>query len=140
MPRKPPELVDEQLDDDAPPEPPETLGTHGAELWRTVVGSYELRAADELVVLAQACATLDLVEQLRESIERDGVTVLGAAGQSRVNGALAEVRQQRATLAALLRSLALDLAELDGDDLAAHRDARVLSQRANRARWSGGTR
>lgn len=115
------------------PRKPARLGTQGARFWQQVAGEYELRP-DEIVLLETACRTLDTIAQLDAAMAGEPLTTRGSLGQLREHPLLSEARQQRMTLARLLRQLALP----EPDEIAAIRDA-ARSKRgraAARARWS----
>ncbi|WP_280317287.1 hypothetical protein [Nocardia wallacei] len=88
------------------PAPPKGLKPGGAALWRSIVGKYELRA-DEQRVLREACREVDLIDTLERELATDKVMIPGSMGQRVVNPLITELRQHRATLAALLKSLKL---------------------------------
>jgi hypothetical protein len=50
--------------------PPRTLGRHGRSLWDRIQSEYDVSD-----MLAQACAALDLAEQLHTEVERDGAVI-----------------------------------------------------------------
>lgn len=77
------------------------------QLRRAVIDSYEL-AEHELALLDAAASTVDLIEQLSARIASDGLMT----DTGRVHPAVAEVRQQRITLARLLVALRIPV----GDD------------------------
>jgi len=95
-----------------------------------VLARFELNR-DELEVLTEACRTLDLLDELRSALARDGVSVAGAAGQPRAHPMVAQINATRATLGRLLAHLALPSAE--GTQMPSTRSVRA--QRAAQARW-----
>lgn len=110
------------------PSPPSDLVARGRgrRFWRHVMGTYDLRL-DERELLAEVCRQLDLVEELRGQVGRDGATVAGSRGQRAVHPALVELRQVR-------QELRRTFAQFDWPD-----DEAVSSQRARRAaqqRWN----
>lgn len=125
----------------ARPRPPSTLGRAGAALWRRLTAPLApdealVFSASELVVLESACKTADVVAQLERVLRRDGPIVTGSQGQPRVNGVLAELRQQRAALTKLVRQLPEPSEPEAGgggrDETATQRRAR----RAAEVRWA----
>src|SRR5690348_12255724 len=88
--------------------PPKTLGDAGKHAWNTVTSKYELRA-DELRVLEDACATIDMVAFLTEIWEREGKPILtkGSMGQEVIHPIIGELRAQRAQAARLVAQLKL---------------------------------
>lgn len=111
-------------------EEPSGLGEAGAGLWRRVVDDYEL-AADELVLLAQACRTVDELEAMHQAIAAGPVTVKGSTGQPRVSGLFAEARAHRLALGKLLDQLALPA---EGEDVG-RTPAQARASKAANVRW-----
>ncbi len=68
-------------------------------MWRSITGEYEL-AEHELVLLREACRTVDALDELDGLVRAEGVVVDG-----RAHPALTDGRQQRITLARLLAAL-----------------------------------
>jgi hypothetical protein len=98
-------------------------------MWSDVTGSYDLRS-DELRVLEDACREADLIDDLTSELVGADRIVRGSQGQPVINPLISEVRQHRATLAALLRQLKLP----DESDTA---EARSTAARAAvNARWA----
>ncbi len=112
------------------PRAPTGLGTRGRSFWRQTVAVFELSDV-ELELLREACRTLDECDQLAAAVKRDGITVMGSAGQPRAHPALAEVRQARAALGRLLSQL--ELPDADGSSLPSVQTAKA--RRAADARW-----
>lgn len=109
--------------------PPQGLSAESRKLWTTVTGKYDLRA-DELRVLEDACRESDLIDTLSAAAEEAELIVRGSQGQPVINPLISELRQHRATLAGLLRSLKLP----DETDT---KEARSTQARAAaNARWS----
>ena len=110
---------------------PAHLGADGRKLWRDISTKYELRA-DELRVLADACAEADLVARLDEALSVADVMIAGSMGQAVVNPLFAEVRQHRNTLAGLLAKLKLP------DDGESGEDRSTKAREAANSRWRRG--
>ena len=53
-------------------------------------------------MLAGVCKIMDELGQLATSLKHDGITVLGAAGQARLNPIVAELRSQQLALGKML--------------------------------------
>lgn len=85
---------------------PAGLGAAGKALWADVTGKYELRV-DELRVLESAAFEADLIAGMQAGMAEAPLMVKGSMGQTVVNPLLSELRQHRATFAALLRQLKL---------------------------------
>lgn len=79
---------------------PRGLAPAGRKLWDAVNADYELES-HELLLLENAARTADLVAQLQARIDEDGP--VSPAGKT--HPAVAEIRQQRITLARLLVAL-----------------------------------
>src|SRR4051794_5978280 len=86
--------------------PPSSLAEAGRSLWQDVTGKYELRA-DELRVLEAAACETDLIGAMQSALVGVPLIVEGSQGQDVINPLVSEIRQHRATLAALLRQLKL---------------------------------
>src|SRR4051812_6573970 len=98
---------------------PRALGKRGRGLWRDVVSGYELRT-DELVLLENACRTVDLIDELEAGMAGQPLVVKGSMGQAREHPLLSETRQQRAYLNRTLAQLKLPE---DGVAVNQHREA-----------------
>lgn len=85
------------------PRTPNGLKAAGKKLWAAVVDDFEL-GEHELVVLLEACRTVDSLAALETIITADGVTDRSPQGV-RAHPALVEARQQRLVLAKLVASL-----------------------------------
>jgi len=113
--------------------PPRNLGERGQELWDSIAPPvYELRP-DELRILADACREADLVERLYEDLEKESLRAQGYNGQPVADPVLSEIRQHRALLNTLLKSLKIP----DTAGGAARKQAHTSEQArmAARARW-----
>ncbi|MHA6512007.1 hypothetical protein [Tessaracoccus sp. Z1128] len=108
-----------------PPAAPAGLGPAGRKLWRSITDDFE-GAEHETAILEEACRTRDLVATLRDQIETDGLMLPSSQGM-RLHPAVAEVRQQRLTLARLLATLSVPA--LDEDQLPPARGVRGVYQR-----------
>ncbi|WML61916.1 terminase [Rhodococcus sp. AH-ZY2] len=86
---------------------PPGLKEGGRRLWLSVTDEFEL-GQHELVVLIEACRTVDALAELEKIVTRDGVTNESPQGL-RAHPALVEARQQRVTLAKLVASLRIPL-------------------------------
>lgn len=116
-----------------PPAPPSELSAAGQRLWREVADGDLLLRPDELAVLAEACATRDVIVALAKATADAPAMIEGSRGQTVVNPGLQELRQQRQLLASLLRQLGIPDPDDDGDW-----DGLSASQRARKAagkRW-----
>jgi len=85
---------------------PAGLNASGRRIFRQISGGYELRP-DEFVVLEAACRVADTIDRLGSALVDAPLVTTGVGGQDRVNPLLVELRQQRITLASLLRQLGL---------------------------------
>lgn len=117
----------------APPRTPVGLGVSGRKLWSGIAGPYDLRP-DERRLLEDACREADLIDKLEAEINDPDheMVVKGSMGQPVSSPLVAEIRQHRATLRALLGALKLP----DDEQAAAPRS--VQARDAARARWSHG--
>lgn len=94
------------------PNPPTGLRKSGRALWRAVLADWELDQ-HELVVLREACRTLDSIDGLQSVLEAEGYTSETSQGM-RVHPALVELRQQRITLARLIAALRIPVENDEG--------------------------
>src|SRR5690349_16945692 len=85
---------------------PVGLSRRARALWVSTTERYDLRD-DELRILEDACREVGLIDQMESAIESADLMSVGSMGQPVVNPLLAEVRQHRNVLAALLRHLKL---------------------------------
>jgi len=117
--------------------PPRGLGSGGKRLWAAVAGRYELRA-DELRTLEDAAQEADLIDEMTAEQRGQPKTVKGSMGQVVAAPLVSELRQHRATLNTLLRSLKLP--EVDAAAVAEQAAARAGESERKRAaavaRWS----
>ena len=117
--------------------PPRGLGSGGKRLWSAVAGRYELRA-DELRTLEDAAQEADLIDEMTREQRGQPKTVKGSMGQLVAAPLVSELRQHRATLNTLLRSLKLP--EVDAGALAEQAAAKAGESERKRAaavaRWS----
>jgi len=111
------------------------LKARGRRFWKAVSAGYELNV-DELELLTEVCRCLDDVEALAATVERDGLTVPGSAGQTRVHPAVGELRACRALVGKLLAQLGLP--GPDGERLDS--PVRARARAAANKRWAGGRR
>lgn len=86
---------------------PTGLKSGGKRLWRAVTSEFVL-AEHEVVVLVEACRTVDSLAELERIVAAEGVTNASPQGV-RAHPALVEARQQRVTLAKLIASLRIPL-------------------------------
>lgn len=84
---------------------PVGLGKAGRQTWRQLLAAvapgWELDERD-LLVVEHAARQADLIAQLEKAIADDGITVMGAAGQERLNAAVSALNVARGVLARLL--------------------------------------
>ncbi len=113
---------------------PGALGPAGLRLWRTVTAGlppdWELDEREH-ALLELACRQADDLRALEDAVKRDGYTVTGSRGQTRLHPAVAEVRQGRLALARLLGAL-----ELPDAEQAPQSESTLRAQRAAHARWN----
>lgn len=114
----------------SPPRAPAGLRRRGRPFWRRVVADFDL-STSELMLLEEACRTLDDLDALREAATHRGRDSRRAAGQPRAHPALVELRQQRVALGRILSQLALP----DGADESLPTLTQVRAKRAADARW-----
>jgi hypothetical protein len=101
-------------------------------VWRDLSTKFEFDE-QESDLLLETCRTLDTIDALSAAIDSDGLMVAGSQGQSVLNPAIAERRQQQAAFARLLTMLNLGEAE-SGSSVA--KLTSVKAKTAANARWS----
>lgn len=106
-----------------PPPPPKGAGPSGKKLWKAVHDDWTLEAG-EVILLTEACRTVDALDELQKSVDTEGAIVPDRFGSPRAHPALVEARQLRVTLARLLAALRLPDGE-EGDESAGRRQRRV---------------
>jgi hypothetical protein len=117
------------------PRVPANLQARGKNLWSDVVGTYQLRP-DELLVLEDACREADLVARIEKELRGAPLMVKGSMGQQVASPLVQELRQHRAVFARLMKQL--DLPD-PGDAEGAGSDSRSSQAReAAAARWRRG--
>ena len=110
------------------PTPPKDLGAAGRKLWRAITAEHDLEPR-ELAILLEAARQVDALESLAAALAKDGHTVTGAAGQTRLHPAITEARQGRLALGRLL-----DLLHLPAEEGEPRKDR--AQQRRISKRWS----
>lgn len=115
------------------PDPPAHLSSTGQELWKSIVGKYELRA-DELSVLGDACLEADIISAVEAAWAAEGrpMTARGSQGQLVAYPLLSEMRQHAMAKKALLAQLKLP--DENSTDVGAALSAK--NRAAANARWA----
>lgn len=113
------------------PATPKGLKVRGRGFWQRTVKAFDLSDL-ELELLAEVCRLLDEVDELRASVEAEGMTVKGSTGQLRVHPAVGELRQHRLALGRLLAQL--ELPDEEGESLPSPTVAR--GRKAANRRWA----
>lgn len=108
---------------------PAGLAERALELWTGVTDTYDLRV-DDLFVLEAACREVDLIDEMVIRQRTEDLIGVGSQGQPVAAPLVSELRQHRATLAALMRQLKLP----DEDGRAAANTSAAARAAAN-ARW-----
>lgn len=88
------------------PSPPRHLSASSRTLWRTVVEDYHLEQ-HALHLLRLACESLDLSEQARRQLMKEGLTVPTVAG-IKTHPAVAVQRNAKQTYISLIRALGIN--------------------------------
>ena len=117
-------MVDKSL------KPPRGLKARGRRLWDELHAVYDFSAAPERVFLLEdACRTADLIDRLQAVVSgSNDLRVRGSQGQPVAAPELSELRQYRALLASLVKSLGLP----DEDE---SNSVASFSKLGNAARW-----
>lgn len=116
---------------------PRGLGSGGKRLWLAITGKYDLRA-DELRTLEDCARECDLIDEMTSEQRGKDKTTRGSMGQIVAAPLISELRQHRATLTTMLRSLSLP--EVDAATLAAEAERKAgesdRKRAAAQARWT----
>lgn len=92
--------------------PPAGLRAPGKALWASVTAGYVL-GGHELLILAEAARTADLLDLLEVEVRAGGAVVDSPHGR-KANPAAVEARQQRLTLARLIVALRIPIEDATG--------------------------
>lgn len=113
------------MSDSRLPRVPTGTGASGRRLWSEVLTRYELEE-HEMALLKEMVRTVDLLDDLAEQVQRDGLMQPGPGLSRRVHPAVVEARQARIALARLSASLRLPA----GDEGDQQQDARRPQRRS----------
>lgn len=116
------------------PKAPAGLGRRGRQLWRDVIGTYELRP-DELLTLHELARCADSIDVMERELKSSPLMVPGSAGQLRPHPLLAEVRGARQVYAQLARLMGLSDVPEELEDGVTMTPRQARAQHAARARW-----
>jgi hypothetical protein len=105
------------------------LGPRGARFKAQTEAVFDLTEGENLLLL-EVARSLDEIEALNDAVLRDGITVPGHAGQTRVHPAVGEARQHRLLIAKLLHVL-----DLPGEESTVT-PAQLRGRKAAAARWN----
>lgn len=111
------------------PPAPKDLGSAGAALWRSVLGQFDLHAA-ELALLHQLCCTADEITDLKAALAKSKPLIRGSRNQMRPNPLYAMLANHRKLADQLVVALGLPL---DSETVGRRRSA-AAKQSAD-ARW-----
>jgi hypothetical protein len=109
------------------PEPPETSGTR---LRRKISATFELNAAEE-VLLEAASALADTLQRVNDAVASSGLVTTGSKGQEVPAPLLGAQREHSRQLAALLSGLSLP----EPGEKVGRSPASRSARRAAQARW-----
>lgn len=85
---------------------PKGLKSGGRRCWKQITSAYDLRL-DELILLENACRTIDRIADLDAALEGQPLMIAGSKGQEREHPLLSESRLQRTLLRQTLGQLKL---------------------------------
>lgn len=105
---------------------PRALKAGGKRLWDAVTAEFDLEE-HETALLAEACRTVDLLDELDAVTRREGAVIDSPQGR-KANPAAVEARQQRIAFARILAALRLPTGE-EGDEKASARPQRRVGAR-----------
>lgn len=118
---------------------PAGLGSKAKRLWDRVTTDYVLRP-DEVVLLEEACHTIDLIGELKKRVAKEPCIIPGSRGQRIAHPLLMEIRQQRAAFARIMKQLDLpDAGDVSGATSVGRRPSQERrtskARAAAEARW-----
>lgn len=113
---------------------PRGIGKSGRKLWREMTADYELSPA-EYRLLEDACREADLIDLIQAEIDGDDfdLTTFGSMGQTVASPLLAEVRQHRSVMKALLSAI-----KLPDEDSSSSGERSTKARAAAQSRWQIG--
>jgi hypothetical protein len=89
---------------------PKDLGTAGVDLWRRVLGEFELNPA-ELALLGELCSTVDEIAGLKAALATSEPMVAGSKGQPKLSPLYGALAAHRRLADQLVAALALPVTE-----------------------------
>jgi P27 family predicted phage terminase small subunit len=92
-----------------PPQPPPHLGEPERLIWGGIVRDFELATEASTAVLITALEAHMRARECREIIAREGMTVAGRDGQTKVHPLLAVERDARQSWLSAIKALGLEL-------------------------------
>lgn len=113
------------------PRPPADLQRRGRAWWKAVHAAFELNL-DEQEIVIEIARLLDTADRLQAIIDRDGLEVVGHAGQPRIHPGLVQLRSTQLAIGRLAGQLGLP--SEDGHAVATTLSAR--GRHAARRRWN----
>jgi P27 family predicted phage terminase small subunit len=90
-------------------QPPDHLGEPERQVWDHVFADYQLSNETAIDVLVTALEAHQRAREARETVQREGMTVVGRDGQAKVHPLLAVERDARAAWLAAIKALGLEL-------------------------------
>ena len=109
------EIVRPQWHDDRPrpaldpPQPPPHLGKPERKIWGDVFDDFTLDSGVSIAILTTALEAHQRAREAREAVLKDGMTVTGRDGQSKVHPLLSVERDARQAWLAGIKALGLEL-------------------------------
>lgn len=94
-------------------QPPPHLSKESRSWWNSVVKEYSLEP-HHLRVLQVCCESWDMMQQAREVLAEEGITVVGSRGQLQPHPASTILRDSRTALLRGIRELGLDESHAPG--------------------------
>jgi P27 family predicted phage terminase small subunit len=90
-------------------QPPDHLGEPERDIWKHVLGDYDLSTETAFAVLTTALEAHQRAREAGETVLREGMQVAGRDGQAKVHPLLAVERDARAAWLAAVKQLGLEL-------------------------------
>ena len=87
---------------------PAHLSNDAANLWKGILKDYEITDCHDFKTLESLCETVDVIQQAKAAIARDGPYLTNRHGEVRPHPGIAVIRDAKMLFARLLKSLKLD--------------------------------
>ncbi len=88
---------------------PKHLRKAGKKHWQQIINEFEINDSGGASILQVACESLDRLTEIREAIDKEGVTQLDRFSQTRPHPLLAEEHKAKVAFLSAMKNLNLDI-------------------------------